>query len=70
MRDTDMIRARTERKIAIATLGKVLQRFRREIEDGMDYADFVTDGGAEIVTAYAQAVQAMALLAPKGEDDV
>ncbi len=69
MRDTDMIRARTERKIAIATLGKVLQRFRREIEDGMDYADFVTDGGAEIVTAYAQAVQAMSMLA-HGEDDV
>lgn len=70
MKDTDMIRARVESKVAIATLGKVMQNFRHAIENGMEYADFIHDGGAEIVTAYAQAVQAMAILAPKGEDDV
>ena len=70
MRDTDVIRARAESKIAIVTLGKVMQRFRHTIEEGMEYADFIHDGGPEIVTAYAQAVQAMAMLAPKGDDDV
>ena len=70
MKDTDMIRVRAESKAAIATLGKVMLRFRRTIEEGMDYADFTRNGGAEIVTAYAQAVQALAMLVPKDEEDV
>ena len=77
MKDTELIRAEHNRDVA--TLDRIVRRFRTTIEKRMDYAGFINEDGAAIVSAYAQAVQASAMLAlldkleqgeEKGEEDV
>ena len=64
MKNTDIIR--TEHDRAVATLGKIVRRLRTTIEKRIDYADFIDNGGAAIISAYTEAVQATALLALLG----
>ncbi len=77
MKDTELIRAEQNRDVA--TLDRIVRRFRTTIEKRMDFADFINEDGAAIVSAYAQAVQASAMLAlldkleqgkEKSEEDV